>query len=180
MRLGFFTWLTIVPMAVSLVSFVSVQPSEAVTKKHKHHKHAAACPAKCSNVVSTAAKEPDLKEFSNALKTAGLACCLCAKGPYTVFAPSNAAFNGQAKANKLSDDKDKLAKVLKYHVVNGKLSAADLAGKRSVTTLEGESLMLNAKDGKQIVDGAMVIKEIDAGNSIIYEIDTVLSPERGK
>ena len=180
MRLGFFTWLTIVPMAVSLVSIVSAQPSEAVTKHKHHHKHAA-CPAKCDNVVSTAAKDPDLKEFSNAVKTAGLGCALCGKGAaYTVFAPNNAAFGARAKSNKLSDDKDKLTKVLKYHVVKGKLAAADLAGKRSVTTLEGESLMLNAKDGKQIVDGAIVVREIPAGDSIIYVIDTVLSPERGK
>lgn len=80
----------------------------------------------------------------------------------------------------MSDDKEKLGKVLKYHVVKGKLSSSDLASKRSATTLEGESLMLNAKDGKNIVDGAMVVKEVDAGNGVIYVIDTVLMPERGK
>ncbi len=190
MRLGAFTWLTIVPTAVSLISLVSTQPSSATTKTHNAKHHAACCSKACSkskkcgkhshDIVHTAMAQPDLKQMSKALQDAGLVCILESGGPFTVFAPSDAAFAGQAKANQVTGDKDKLAKQLKYHVVKGNFSAADLANKRSIPTIEGECLMLNSKDGKLIVDGAIVSRDIPTSNGVIHVIDCVLSPERGK
>jgi uncharacterized surface protein with fasciclin (FAS1) repeats len=103
------------------------------------------------------------------------------KGPFTVFAPDQAAFAKLPKNSTLAADKDKLTKVLKYHVLPNKLMASDLTSMRSAPTLEGESVMLNSKDGKEIVDGAFVTKaDIVCSNGVIHIIDTVLVPERGK
>jgi transforming growth factor-beta-induced protein len=71
--------------------------------------------------------------------------------------------------------------VLKYHVVPKKYMASDLASRRSIVTVQGESLMLDNKDGTQIVDGALVTKaDSDCRNGVVHVIDTVLIPERGK
>jgi uncharacterized surface protein with fasciclin (FAS1) repeats len=194
MRFGVINWASIVPVALSLVSFVSVQSTEAATAYHKHcamKKHCTmtkkCCPKseKCvshgkgKDIVQTAIADGSFKTLVADLKAAGLVCVLEGKGPFTVFAPDDAAFGKQGKAT--STEKEKLAKVLKYHVVAGKHSAADLANMRSITTLEGESLMLDNKDGKEIVDGAIVTKaDIECSNGVIHVIDMVLSPERGK
>ncbi len=78
-------------------------------------------------------------------------------------------------------DNKKLATVLKYHVLPKKYSASDLSSRRSLVTLEGESVMLNNKDGSQTVDGAIVTKaDCDCSNGTVHVIDTVLMPERGK
>jgi uncharacterized surface protein with fasciclin (FAS1) repeats len=194
MRFGIINWASIVPVALSLVSFVSVQSTEAATSHHKKHcatkKHCTmnkkCCPAKkCvshgkgKDIVQTAMADGSFKTLVADLKAAGLVCVLEGAGPFTVFAPDDAAFGKMGKAT--STEKEKLAKVLKYHVVKGKHSAADLANMRSITTLEGESLMLDNKDGKEIVDGALVTKgDIECSNGVIHVIDMVLSPERGK
>ena len=194
MRFGVINWASIVPVALSLVSFVSVQSTEAATAHHKKHCSTMKnCPmkkgchkgTKCvshghgKTIVGVAMADPSFSTLVSDLKAAGLVGALEGPGPFTVFAPDNAAFAKQGKA--VSSDKEKLAKQLKYHVVKGKHSAADLANMRSITTLEGESLMLDNKDGKEIVDGAQVTKaDIECSNGVIHVIDWVLSPERGK
>lgn len=189
MRLGVISCLTVVPLAAALFSIGMNEPVQAKAhgKGHCKRTHKAKCGAaheccaKCNDVVCTAAKSSDFKTLTSLLKKAGLVGVLEGKGPFTVFAPTDAAFNMLAKSNGLSEDPKLLAKVLKYHVVGRKLTAADLANLRSVTTLEGESLMINNKDGKVIVDGATVTQaDINCGNGVIHGIDRVLMPERGK
>jgi uncharacterized surface protein with fasciclin (FAS1) repeats len=178
----FVNWLAVVPLALCLGAS-SMQVEAKTTKSHHHHKvcKTSCCSTKGDGIVSTAQKDPSLKTLVSDLKAAGLCGVLSGKGPFTVFAPDEAAFAKLPKGNNLSGDKDKLAKVLKYHVLPRKLMAADLAPLRSATTLEGESVMLNNKDGKEIVDGAEVTKaDIVCGNGVIHIIDTVLMPERGK
>jgi uncharacterized surface protein with fasciclin (FAS1) repeats len=177
----FANWLAVVPVALCLGA--SSMQVEAKTTKSHHHKacKTSCCSTKGKDIVSTAQADPSLKTLVKDLQEAGLVCTLKGKGPFTVFAPDEAAFAKLPKNNTLSSDKDKLAKVLKYHVIGRKLMAADLAPLRSATTLEGESVMLNNKDGKEIVDGAFVTKaDIVCGNGVIHIIDTVLMPERGK
>ena len=177
----FVNWLAVVPVALCLGA--SSMQVEAKTSHHHHKKCAPACCStrKGKDIVQTAAADGSLKTLVADLKAAGLVGALKGKGPFTVFAPDEAAFAKLPKNNNLSADKDKLAKVLKYHVVGRKLMASDLTPLRSVTTLEGESLMLNNKDGKEIVDGAFVTKaDIVCNNGVIHIIDTVLVPERGK
>ncbi|HEY9683779.1 MAG TPA: fasciclin domain-containing protein [Oculatellaceae cyanobacterium] len=175
------TWLAAVPLALCL----GASSMQVEAKTHHHKKHGSCCTSTCSrkgkNIVQTACADGSFKTLVSNLKAAGLTKTLEGKGPFTVFAPDDAAFAKLPKNNNLSGDKDKLAKTLKYHVVAKKLMASDLTAMRSVPTLEGESLMLNSKDGKEIVDGAMVTKaDIVCNNGVIHVIDTVLSPERGK
>ena len=81
----------------------------------------------------------------------------------------------------LLNDKKRLAEVLKYHVVKGKYSAADLASRRALKTLQGEDLMIDNKDGTVVVDGCIVTKaDVAADNGVIHVIDAVAIPERGK
>lgn len=149
----------------------------------KHHKRHASVSGRAKNIVQTARAAGSFTKLVTAINAAGLTRTLEGRGPFTVFAPDDAAFaklpKGQLDA--LLNDKTKLRTVLKYHVVGQKLMAADVSQKRSVPTLEGQSLMINAKDGTVIIDGALVTKpDIACGNGVIHVIDTVLMPERGK
>jgi len=183
----FVNWLALAPLAISLN--VSSLEAEAKTGTTSHHHHTKVCCAgtPCTShksgkdIVQTAAADSSLSTLVANLKAAKLMCTLKGKGPFTVFAPDNAAFTKFSKNNPLTSDQAWLARVLKYHVINKKLMASDLTKLRSQPTLEGESVMLNNKDGKEIVDGALVTKaDIVCNNGVIHIIDTVLVPERGK
>lgn len=120
-----------------------------------------------------------------AVKAAGLADALSGKGPFTVFAPTDAAFAklpaGTVEA--LLKDPVKLAAILKYHVVSGKVMAADVIkgnGAKPVT-LNGAALNIKVKGGKVYVNRAMVTgADVAASNGVIHVIDTVLLPPAGK
>ena len=161
-----------------LVSCAGVSQATVTKGHHKHHHHAMG-----NNIVCVADKAGTFKTLTEAIKVAGLNNTLEGKGPFTVFAPTDAAFAKLPKGtvDALLKDPLKLQIILKYHVVAGKLSGSEVAAKRSIKTLEGESLMVDAKDSTVIVDGAIVTKpDIEASNGVIHVIDSVLMPERGK
>jgi uncharacterized surface protein with fasciclin (FAS1) repeats len=165
------------------LGLVATTPSEAATKHHKHHNHGNSCHLACNGIVGVASKNSDLTTTVTAIKKAGLVCALSCAGPLTIFAPTNAAWSKIPKDQRegLLNDPKRLKDVLEYHVVKGKYNAASLDGKRSIKTLEGQDLMLDNKDGKLIVDGAIVTTpDVKASNGMIHLIDTVAIPERGK
>ena len=139
---------------------------------------AAAAAAQAKDIVDTAVAAGDFKTLAVALEKAGLIDTLKGKGPFTVFAPTDAAFAKVPKADldALLADKQKLAAVLTYHVVPGKVMAKDVkAGK--VTTVQGSDLTLTTSGGVK-VDGASVIKtDIVAENGVIHVIDSVVLPK---
>ncbi|MBZ0188900.1 MAG: fasciclin domain-containing protein [Candidatus Obscuribacterales bacterium] len=152
-------------------------PQPAVAKKQQVSKK--------KDIVQTTKADDSFSTLSSALASTGVAKTLHGKGPYTVFAPSDSAFGKMDKARRdeILSDKELLPEVLKYHVVKGKLSSEELAGKRSLKTVQGESLMIDAKDdgGTIVVDGAIVTQpDIDCANGVIHVIDFLLVPERGK
>lgn len=162
------------------VSFSLGNADAAFAKKSKK-----SCSKACkgSDIVSTAKKSGNFNTLSTALNKAKLTGTLQKKGPYTVFAPSDSAFAKLPKEEKealLNDEK--LPEILKYHVVQGIVPASDLQNTRAVTTIQGESLMVDNKDGETIiVDGAIVTTpDIKCSNGVIHEIDYILVPERGK
>jgi uncharacterized surface protein with fasciclin (FAS1) repeats len=164
------------------LGLVTTTASQAATKHHKRHSHAV-CRHQANGVVSVTAKNKDLSTTNTALKKAGLVCALDCAGPITLFAPTNEAWGKIPKADRegMLNDKEKLAHVLKYHVVKGRFDAAALQGKRSIKTMEGEDLMLDNKDGKLIVDGGIVTTpDVKASNGLVHLIDAVAVPERGK
>ena len=130
------------------------------------------------DIVDTAVAAGSFKTLATALGAAGLVDTLKGKGPFTVFAPNDAAFAKIPKADldALLKDKAKLTAVLTYHVVPGKVMAADVkAGK--VKTVQGSELTITTSKGV-MVDNAKVIKtDIVADNSVIHVIDTVLMPK---
>lgn len=156
-----------------LLPLASKQAANAVTHHRKHHQ------AHGNSIMDKARASSNLSTFTKAVAAAGLTSTLEHGGPYTVFAPDNAAF-GKVPKQKLDDlmkDKKQLREVLLYHVVKGHKSAADLQHPQALDTVEGEKLMTNLKDDKVEVGGALV-KEADkkASNGTIHVIDDVLTP----
>jgi uncharacterized surface protein with fasciclin (FAS1) repeats len=140
-------------------------------------KAAPAAPAK--NIVQTAVAAGQFKTLASLLKKAGLAGTLQGKGPFTVFAPTDAAFAKVPKATlaALGKDKAKLRAVLLYHVVKGKVTAAQAMKLRSAKTVNGKSLAIRTSGGKVLVGGATVTKaDVSASNGVIHVINKVLIP----
>jgi uncharacterized surface protein with fasciclin (FAS1) repeats len=130
------------------------------------------------DIVDTAVAAGDFKTLAVALEKAGLIDTLKGKGPFTVFAPTDAAFAKVPKKDldALLADKSKLAAVLTYHVVPGTVMAKDVkAGK--VKTVQGSELTLSTSGGVK-VDSANVVKtDIVADNGVIHVIDNVVMPK---
>ena len=134
--------------------------------------------AQAADIVDTAVAAGSFKTLAAALGAAGLVDTLKGKGPFTVFAPTDEAFAKIPKADldALLKDKAKLTSVLTYHVVSGKVMAANVkAGK--VKTVQGSELTVSTSMGV-MVDKAKVVKtDIAADNGVIHVIDTVLMPK---
>ncbi len=133
------------------------------------------------NIVEVAVEAGNFKTLVTALKAADLVGALEGPGPFTVFAPSDAAFAklppGTVQA--LLGDKAQLASILTFHVISGKVMAADVIKSNGAkpTTLNGEPLDIVVRDGKVYVDGAQVVTaDIVASNGVIHVIDKVLIP----
>jgi uncharacterized surface protein with fasciclin (FAS1) repeats len=138
---------------------------------------AAALSAQATDIIDTAVAAGDFKTLAVALEKAGLVQTLKGAGPFTVFAPTDAAFAKVPKdqLDALLADKAKLTAVLTYHVVPGKVMAQDVkAGK--VKTVQGSELTVSTAGGVK-VDAANVVKtDIVATNGVIHVIDSVVIP----
>jgi uncharacterized surface protein with fasciclin (FAS1) repeats len=136
-------------------------------------------PAAKRNIVQTAVAAGRFKTLTKLVQEAGLAGALEAKGPYTVFAPTDAAFAKVPRATlaALAKDKAKLRAVLLYHVAEGKLTAAKVVKLHSIKTLNGQSLKVRVSHDTVTVGGARVVKtDIGASNGVIHVINQVLIP----
>ena len=130
------------------------------------------------DTVDTAVAAGQFKTLATALQAAGLVETLKGPGPFTVFAPTDEAFAKipQADLQAILADKAKLTKILTYHVVPGKVTAAEVVRLSSAKTVEGQSVTIDASDGVKI-DGANVIKaDVMASNGVIHVIDSVILP----
>jgi uncharacterized surface protein with fasciclin (FAS1) repeats len=146
------------------------------------------------NIVGVASGNADFSTLVAAVKAAGLVETLSSEGPFTVFAPNNAAFDklpaGTVDGLLKPESLDKLKAVLTYHVVAGKFEAAAVIeainknnGKYTVTTVQGGAIVLSLKDGKVILTDAnggtstVVLADVAASNGVIHAIDTVVMPK---
>ena len=138
------------------------------------------------NIVENAVNSKDHTTLVAAVKAAGLVDTLSGKGPFTVFAPTNAAF-GKLPAGTVDtlvkpENKATLTKILTYHVVPGKLEASALTEGKKLKTAEGEELTVKLRDGKVwIVDAKggtsmVTIPNVNQSNGVIHVVDTVLMP----
>lgn len=165
--------------AVVDTTAVSVDSTEAVT---------------ATTIVDVAAGNPDFSTLVAAVKAAGLAETLSGEGPFTVFAPTNAAFEklpaGTVEGLLKPENLEKLKGLLTYHVVAGKFDAAAVTdaitkgkGKYTVTTVQGGKIDLSLKDGKVVLTDAngststVAIADVAASNGVIHAIDTVVMPK---
>ena len=131
------------------------------------------------DIVDVAVSAGSFDTLATALTEAGLVDTLKGKGPFTVFAPTDEAFAKipEADLKALLADKEALTRVLTYHVVPGKVMAADVVKLTSAETVQGQSFTISTEDGV-MVDGAKVVKtDIPASNGVIHVIDTVLMPK---
>ena len=146
------------------------------------------------NIVGVASGNADFSTLVAAVKAAGLVETLSGAGPFTVFAPNNAAFDklpaGTVDGLLKPESLDKLKAVLTYHVISGKFDAATVIdainknnGKYTVTTVQGGKIVLSLKDGKVLLTDAnggtasVVLADVAASNGVIHAIDTVVMPK---
>jgi uncharacterized surface protein with fasciclin (FAS1) repeats len=132
-----------------------------------------------ADIVDTAVSAGQFKTLVTALKEANLVDTLKQEGPYTVFAPTDAAFAKlpAGALDALLKDKEKLTAVLTYHVVPGKIMAAQVQP-GSVTTVQGQPLTVSTKGSAVMIDQAKVVKaDVAASNGVIHVIDSVILPK---
>lgn len=133
------------------------------------------------DIVDTAVSSDDFNTLVTAVKAADLVDTLKSEGPFTVFAPTDEAF-GKLPEGTLDDllkpeNKEKLASILTYHVVAGKVMAADVVNINEAQTVNGEYLSITTSGGTVKVDNANVIKtDIECSNGVIHVIDAVILP----
>jgi uncharacterized surface protein with fasciclin (FAS1) repeats len=130
------------------------------------------------DIVDTAVNAGSFSTLVAAVKAAGLVETLKGAGPFTVFAPTDEAFaklpDGTVDA--LLKDIPKLKQILTYHVVSGKVMAADVVKLKSATTVEGSDVKIDASNGVKVNDSTVTTPDVATDNGVIHIIDTVLLP----
>lgn len=131
-----------------------------------------------NDIIEAARTARSFKTLLTAIDAAGLTDTLRGEGPFTVFAPTDDAFAKLPKETlaALLKDKEKLAAILKYHVVPGKFAAADVAKLSNANTVNGKPVKISATDGVKVNDAKVVKADVPATNGVIHVIDAVLLP----
>ena len=131
-----------------------------------------------ADIVDTAVKAGSFTTLVAAVQAAGLVDTLKGPGPFTVFAPTDEAFAKlpAGTVDALLKDIPKLTKILTYHVVAGKVMAADVVKLTSATTVEGSTVKIDASKGVKINDSTVTTADVAADNGVIHIIDAVLLP----
>jgi uncharacterized surface protein with fasciclin (FAS1) repeats len=135
-----------------------------------------------NDIVATAIEAGQFETLVAAVKAAGLVEVLQGDGPFTVFAPTDEAFaklpEGTIAELLKPQNKEKLVAILTYHVVPGRVMAADVVKLSSAETVQGQSVAIATRDGKVWIDGAQVVKaDVEASNGVIHVIDAVILPK---
>jgi len=131
------------------------------------------------NIVETAVDAGNFTTLVTAVQEAGLVDTLSGEGPFTVFAPTDAAFAKipTADLEAILADKERLTSILTYHVVSGKVMSTDVVDLSSATTVEGSDIDITVSDDGVMVDDANVVAvDIETSNGVIHVIDSVIMP----
>ena len=136
-----------------------------------------------ANLVDTVASQGTLNTFSRAIAASGLGSVLAGPGPFTVFAPSDAAFEklpaGQLDTWLKPENKDQLISVLKYHVSPGRATGQDVGKLNETKTVNGQSVHIKrAGDGILIDEATITTRDLGSSNGVIHVIDQVLQPTK--
>ncbi|GAB3359354.1 fasciclin domain-containing protein [Lysobacter tyrosinilyticus] len=140
-------------------------------------------PTNSKNLLDTAAANGSFKTFGKAIEYAGLSDTLRGTGPFTIFAPTDAAFDklpaGALEELFKPENKQELVSMLNYHVVNGRKHVADIGKWQAAKTIGGQSAPIKLTDEKVSIDGAQVTSaDIDSSNGVIHGIDKVNMPTK--
>lgn len=130
------------------------------------------------DIVDTAVSAGNFNTLVTAVKEAGLADVLKGDGPFTVFAPTDEAFAKipEETLNALLADKEALTRVLTYHVVSGKVMAADVVKLASAETVQGQSISIDTSNGVKVDNANVIRTDIETSNGVIHVIDSVILP----
>ncbi len=132
------------------------------------------------DIVDTAVSAGSFETLVAAVQAAGLVETLKGDGPFTVFAPTDAAFaalpEGTVETLLLPENKDQLVAILTYHVVPGKVMSTDLSDDMEATTVQGESVTIDLDNGVMVEKATVVSADIETTNGVIHAIDTVILP----
>ncbi|MFB2892488.1 fasciclin domain-containing protein [Aerosakkonemataceae cyanobacterium BLCC-F50] len=132
-----------------------------------------------ANILDTAAKSGSFNTLIEAVKVTGLTDTLQGDGPFTIFAPTDEAFEKlpTGTIDKLLSDIPQLTKILTYHIVAGKVMSEDVVKLDKTTTFEGSDLKIHSNGSLMVGDAAIVQSDVEADNGVIHVIDTVLIPQ---
>lgn len=186
MKKTFFSLMTAAAIAVVMTACGSGESADTTKDTVAAETTPAAdtmAPAAPATVVDIAVGSPDHSTLVAAVTAAGLGETLSGAGPFTVFAPTNAAFSalpaGTVDNLLKPENKATLTGVLTYHVVAGALKAADLKDGQKLKTVNGAELTVSIKDGKVMIDGANVTAaDLTAGNGVVHVLDAVVMPKK--
>lgn len=132
------------------------------------------------DIVDTAVGAGDFGTLVAAVQAAGLVDTLKGDGPFTVFAPTDAAFaalpEGTVETLLKPENKDQLIAILTYHVVSGKVMSTDLMDDMKAATVQGGEITINLENGVMINDASVAAADIEASNGVIHVIDKVILP----
>jgi uncharacterized surface protein with fasciclin (FAS1) repeats len=133
------------------------------------------------NIVEIASGNKDFSTLVAAVVAAGLSETLSGKGPFTVFAPTNEAFAklpaGTVEELLKPENKEKLASILTYHVVAGKVMSKDLSNGQKAKTVNGQEITVAIGDGVKIENAKVTTADLEASNGVIHVIDSVIMPK---
>ena len=134
------------------------------------------------NIVETAVANGSFKTLVAAVTAADLAATLSGVGPFTVFAPVDAAFEalpaGTVETLVMPENKDQLTGILTYHVIAGKVMSSDLTDGMTAETVNGQEVTIHLKDGKVFVnDAEVVIADVETSNGVVHAINKVIMPK---
>ena len=162
--------------SIALAAFLALPVTAAAQESQGYAPDTAAK----GDIIETATAAGSFTTLAKAIDAAGLVETLKGEGPFTVFAPTDEAFAKlpEGTLESLLADKQKLAAILTYHVVPGKISSADVAQLPMAETVNGQDVKITAAEGKVMVGNATVTQaDVPASNGVIHVIDTVLLPE---
>lgn len=129
------------------------------------------------DILGTLEDNGSFQTLLGLLEKAGLTGRLQEPGPFTLFAPNDEAFQ-RVNVEEISGDRDNLAQLLDYHLVEGKLTAAEIAADEQLMTISGKSLTVRLEEGLQVIDNARYVStDIECANGIIQVIDNVFLPQ---
>jgi uncharacterized surface protein with fasciclin (FAS1) repeats len=174
--------LAVVFSGFTMVGCSSEQSSDSETEMDETMEMMEEAPVESNTVVDIAIGSPDHTTLVAAVTAASLVEVLSGDGPFTVFAPTNAAFAalpaGTVENLLLPENKEMLANILTYHVVAGNVMAADLSNGQKVTTVNGQELTVTIVDGNVMINGAKVVAaDLVGTNGVVHVIDGVVLPK---